>query len=190
MPSETAHVIARIAPNLPARTRRTLSYLLSRDLAEEQIEGPNAAARLGLLSDLITERQGEFPTVENYDDYRRASDEHWPSGSTLIRSYGSWTLSVRTASLLSESGTAPRRVSGYPNHPYRREELIYSVVRFRHDLGYWPTNLAEYSKWAMLVRSMQIRWGNTHARIATGSVVRSRPGSLARLVRGAQLHSR
>lgn len=147
MAGDVAEAIAAIATNLPAKTRQTLEFLLARDLAEQRIQDSVPAARLGFLLELLIMREGEFPTVEDYETQRSKEKSSWPSASQLIRSYGSWVATVRAAGSLGFAGPTLKKKSSYPSHPYAREEAIHSLLQFRRDLGTWPTSLSEYSAW-------------------------------------------
>lgn len=174
MQSDVAEAITIISAELPARTRATLAHLLSRDLAEHAIVRPSPATRLGLLLELLVGGQGSFPTVRTYEAARGDSSEDWPSASQLVRTYGTWVTAVRTAASLESAGPVRSRKNLYPSHPYSTEEVLLSILGFWRDLGHWPTTHAEYSAWAALSRTIQLRWGVSHPRIATGSVLRSR----------------
>lgn len=178
--------MASISAELPARTKATLAHLLARDLAEHAIATPNPAARLGLLLETLMQGDGAFPTVRNYETTRDRSPEKWPSASQLIRSYGTWVNAVRTAASLESAGPVRKRKTVYPTHPYSTEEVLHSVFRFRLDLGHWPTTHAEYSAWAALSRAIQLRWGKTNSRVASGSVLIARLGSIDIAVARAQ----
>lgn len=183
MAGEVAEAIAAIATNLPAKTKQTLEFLLARDLAEQQVRDSTPAARLGFLLELLILREGEFPTVENYETQRSSEESSWPSASQLIRSYGSWVATVRAAASLGFAGPTLQKKSSYPSHPYSREEAVHSLLQFRRDLGAWPTSASEYSAWAELTRSIQLRWGRTQDRIVTGFVLRTKLGPLERAIR-------
>lgn len=183
MPSEVAEAIALIAAELPTKTKSTLAHLLSRDLAEQAITAPSPASRLGLLLELLLNGGGKFPTVRDYEAARGGSSENWPSGSQLIRSYGTWVIAVRTAASLESAGPVRARKTSYPSHPYSTKEVLLSVLKFRVDLGHWPTTQAEYSAWAAISRAIQLRWGKTTPRIASGSNLRTKLGSLENAVK-------
>lgn len=186
MASELALALASFSPELPDRTRATLEHLLKRDLAEEDLTDSGPETRLGLLLDLLSSGDGEFPTVRGYEKERRAVEEHWPSASQLVRTYGSWVLCVRAAASLASAGATRPRKSAYPSHPYSRDELLHSLFRFRSDLGHWPASLSEYTAWATISRAIQVKWGHTHSRIASVTAIQRKFGTLESAVSAAE----
>lgn len=185
MTSELALAVASFSAELPNRTKATLEHLLKRDLAENDLKGKGPEMRLGLLLDLLSSGEGEFPTVRTYEEMRNGLSEDWPSASQLVRIYGSWLLAVRAAASLASAGPTRPKKTAYPSHPYSRDEILHSLLRFRSELGQWPTSHSEYTAWATISRAIQLRWGTTHARIASVTVLRRRFGTLESAISAA-----
>jgi hypothetical protein len=116
-----ASVILAFVQDLPQKTKQTLAYLLARDLAESGLGDQSPASRLGLIVDLIVEREGELPSVRDYEDSRRSADIRWPSASQIVRTYGSWVTAIRTATAVGQAGRTPRKLVTYPSHAYTRD---------------------------------------------------------------------
>lgn len=185
MTSELAQGICVFASALPEETRSTLAELLARDLAENEIRSPKCSSRLGLLAEVLGSKGGELPSVREYDEFRRRSISNWPSGSQITREYGSWVRAVRSAASLHGPITR-RRPNRYPSHPYTRDEILTSIEMFYSEVGYWPVVRAEYSAWATLSRSVQMRWGKPRPRIANLNVIQKRFDSLGCAVDAAK----
>lgn len=186
MPSELAEAVAGFSSALPARTRATLAHLLTRNLAEANVLAEGTESRLGLLLELLLSSEGEFPTVRSYEGARETAQEGWPSASRLVRTYGSWVASVKAALSLGSVGSTRSKMSSYPSQPYSRDEALYSLVQFEHALGHWPTSFSEYGAWSSASRAIQLKWGTTHRRIASITVLKRKFGTLEAAVSAAE----
>lgn len=168
MPSDVAEAVIELCQVLPDSTLEELKKLLAYDLAEAGVTFANPGSRIGLLTQVLSARNGELPSVVDYDEARRRSPSDWPSGATLSKEYGGWIRAVSAALSLSTGSHRTRRKTRgiqVKGKPYTQQQLIAALWRFRSDLGDWPTGPGEYSRWARLARAAETRWGSNETRI-------------------------
>ena len=194
-PSPVAAVLAKLTSALPESAAGELERLLANSLG-----APKAAElrerRLGLLVELVSQGQGEIPTVRRYEQSRQARmtdpratpyDNAWPAASTLINAYGSFLAAVRAAMRLNWDGSAARiphthRHAKPISKAYTREEVITALRKFRDDHGSWPRSELEYLTWGETLRRLRREGGHTDPRIPTAKPIRKLFGSFERAV--------
>jgi len=168
MPGAVAEAMIELCQILPETTRMELKKLLAYDLSEAGVTFANPGSRIGLLTQVLSARNGELPSVIDYDEARRRCSTDWPSGATLSKEYGGWIRAVSAALSLTTGSHRTRRATRgiqVKGKPYTQQELIAALWRFRSDLGDWPTGPGEYSRWARLARAAETRWGSNEKRI-------------------------
>jgi len=140
-----------VAPAAGARPRRGLA----RTSTSRPPLAPHAAHRTQVLAG-----QRNFVTTGFYDaECTRRRDqlgESWPMATDLCRQYGHWLKAYEAAQRWWEQGGAAR-VPGSLRHArgfdqgYRPDVVIAALIRFRRDVGYWPTEW-EFELWGRIVR--------------------------------------
>jgi hypothetical protein len=191
--SELAWGLAALIPDLSEQAAVDLKRLLGRSLT---LPAPAELreARLGLLIDLVLERSGEVPSVEDYNQARaeRADDgESWPSHMSLIRAYGShWLAAVRAAMKVAFTDNHAR-ISSDDHHRsfkkrYSRNECLEAVRQCAAALSTTPT-LMEYTDWTILRRRSARAAGQAEPRLPSRETVIQRWGSWQRLIQAAGL---
>lgn len=168
MPSELTEAIVELCQVLPGHTADELKRLLAYDLAEPGISFSLPGARIGLLAQVVTRKQGEIPSVLDYERTRKEQTQEWPSGTTLSKEYGGWIRAVSAAVSLTDGSrrsSRPTRGVQVKGQPYDQQQIIAALLRFHSDLGDWPIGPGEYSRWARLARAAETRWGSGDKRI-------------------------
>lgn len=188
-PSEAAQLlVAAVLPHLSARDAEHLRRLIGDGLASPE-PVVLREARLGLLIDLVTERTGEVPSVQAYEDLRVEREERgerWPSHSTLARAYGGWLGAVRAAMQVDVGrnpwGTPSKR---HRVPAYTRDEALAAVARCRSAMGAWPTE-QEYVRWRRVERRGARGAGVLEPRLPSAGSLRRLTGTFSEAVRGAR----
>lgn len=153
-PTEAATLLAELARMLLPEEQAALARLLSHSLASPT-RAERREARIGLLTELVSNGTGEVPAVADYETLRqqRAADgERWPAASVLVTAYGTWLAAVKAAMRLHFGGSAARVPRSYQHAMtrqagYTRDQAIDAIRRCRRELGgEWPSQ-GEYDEW-------------------------------------------
>jgi hypothetical protein len=192
--SPQASALIHLVPGLSEETLRNVERLLVADLA-----APTSAelreARLGLLIEMVSDGTGEIPRAEDYDALRAEREvlgEKWPHSTTLSRGYSdSWPLAVRAAMRLAFDGPTSRVAHTHTRRgshsPYRREEVIAALLRFRDEhSGRWPS-ASQFFDWGESLRRAARTGGLEDPRIPTQKALRRHFKRFSLAITAAQL---
>lgn len=185
-PSETGVVLGRLVRALPAEAQDDLIALLSHRLTYIT-PGRARELRLGLLIEMVANSQGSIPTADSYEKLRRertVEGETWPTASTLSRGYNGWDRAVRAA--MRTSAVRGTGVSTGNKHvgwktAFTRTEVIDAFVRFRREVGCWPT-IVEYQTWSRDLRRLARKGGRRDPRVPSQPQIERTCGSFQRAI--------
>jgi hypothetical protein len=192
---EAAQIIVQFVGDcqaFPDEAACDLRRLLANSLSDAS-PGERRVARLGLLIDLAVgdgKPTGEWISVEDYEiaRARRAkAGESWPSSSALSEAFGGWLRAVGTAMRFYMGGGKARvpasLTDARPHARYEPREILSGLIRFRNELGVWPTEW-EWTEYAP-VRTRHARRAGVELRLASPKQIRKAYGTFDRAVRAA-----
>jgi hypothetical protein len=200
--SEAAQIIVQLVGDrqaFPEEAACDLKRLLANSLSDAS-PGERRVARLGLLVDLVVgngEPTGEWISVEEYEtardrqtarDRRAKAGETWPSSSALSEAFGGWLWAVGAAMRFYRGGGKARVPASLtharPHARYEPRETLSGLIRFRSELGVWPTEW-EWTEYAP-VRTRHARRAGVELRLASPKQIRKAYGTFPSAVRAAR----
>jgi hypothetical protein len=191
---EAAQIIVQLVGDrqaFPDEAACDLKRLLANSLSDAS-PAERRVARLGLLVDLVVrdgEPTGEWISVEEYETARARSKagETWPSSSALSEAFGGWLRAVGAAMRFYRGGGQARVPASLtharPHARYEPREILSGLIRFRNELGVWPTEW-EWTEYAP-VRTRHARRAGVELRLASPKQIRKAYGTFDRTVRAA-----
>lgn len=129
--------------------------------------GPDAAMRVRAIEALrLAEADlGDFPSFRRYEAWRlsQAFPHEWPSGSSIGRAWGRWSLMLDAlgVKLTARPATVAMRSLG---ETLSREELLEAIGACSREVKTRPLTLKLYRQWAGATKDRQ-----QHARIPVSS---------------------
>jgi hypothetical protein len=129
--------------------------------------GPDAAMRVRSVEALrLAEADTRhFPSFRRYEAWRLAqpNPREWPSGSSIGRSWGSWSMMLDALGVtpVARPATVAMRSLG---DTFTRDELLDAVRACAREVTRRPLTLRAYRKWAQQTRTQE-----DHARIPLSS---------------------
>lgn len=189
---DVARCLALLAASLPRAAAVQLCRLVGDSIAAPR-SGLLREARLGLLVQMLHDRDGELVDSGEYEAERRRRarrGESWPAATTIARAFGDWLRAQMAAVHLAFSGTRARQPRSLHHtgrrDPYTRAELIAVMIELRRVFGVWLMS-GEYLQFAELRRRAALQLGQPEPRLPTMTPINRLFGGYPALIAQARL---